>query len=86
MTTGLDSKQYNGGVCVDGEGCQHHLVQNIILYPAQLLGHVPCPDEVADGGLLLAGHDKFKGMLEALLQIFERATHRGAIIHHPCLM
>jgi hypothetical protein len=43
MTTtssSLNSKQDDGGLGVDSEGRQHHLVQEVVFYPAQLLGQV----------------------------------------------
>jgi hypothetical protein len=56
MSTRLDSEQQNGGVGIDSEGRQHHLVQDVLFHPAQLLGQFP-------------GADELEAFLEALLQI-----------------
>ena len=86
MTTSLNSQQYDGGVGIDGEGRQHHFVQDVILYPAQLLRQVPGRDEAADGGPLLAGRDELEGTLQGLLQVLQRAGHRRAVGHRPRLL
>ena len=81
MTTSLNSQQYDGGVGIDGEGRQHHFVQDVVLYPTQLLGQFPGREAAADGGPLLAGRDQLEGTLQGLLQVLQRAGHRRAVGH-----
>jgi len=88
MTTSLNSKQQDGGVGVDGEGRQHHFVQDVFLYPAQLLRQVPSREDAPDGGRgpLLAGRDQLEGTLQGLLQVLQRAGHGRAVGHRPRLL
>ena len=86
LTTSLNSKQQDGGVGVDGEGRQHHFVQDVILYPAQLLRQVTRRDEAAGGGPLLAGRDELEGTLQGLLQVLQRTGQRRAVGHRPRLL
>jgi len=84
--TSLISQQDDGGVGVEGEGRQHHLVRDVVVDPTQLLGQVPRRDEAAEDAPILAGRDELQGAFHGRLQVLQRAAHRRVAVRHACLL
>jgi len=74
-------------VGVDGEGRHGQFLQDVLLDLAQLVGHVlRLEDALHEALVLLAGPDALEGAPERLLQVAQRAAHRGALLHEPLLL